>query len=205
MSPASILWLFITAGGAALLAFGLAIGLLTTRRRRDSSVAQRLADAATREQYRAEEKSRPDRDAADPPEARSSSLGPAGRTRSQRKHSPHRLPCCDRRCRLRALYVGRALSNIGGQAFPAEGSRAAREIGHPHDQEYSRAEDKGNAAPLKELAYLPSIFPPKRRSSSSAPKGTSGHQGQSSSVFRCPARQRDLGVSVCSGKVCAIA
>jgi len=68
MSAASILWLFITAGGAALLAFGLAIGLLTTRRRRDSSVAQRLADAAMWEQYRAEEKSRPDRDAADPPE-----------------------------------------------------------------------------------------------------------------------------------------
>jgi Flp pilus assembly protein TadB len=66
MSAASILWLFITAGGAALLAFGLAIGLLTTHRRRESSIAQRLADAATREQYRAEEKSRPDRDAADP-------------------------------------------------------------------------------------------------------------------------------------------
>jgi len=68
MSAASIPWLFITAGGAALLAFALAIGLLTTRRRRESSIAQRLADAATREQYRAEEKSRPDRDAADPPE-----------------------------------------------------------------------------------------------------------------------------------------
>ena len=73
MSAASIPWLFITAGGAALLAFALAIGLLTTRRRRESSIAQRLADAAKREQYRAEEKSRPDRDArdaADPPEGK---------------------------------------------------------------------------------------------------------------------------------------
>ena len=70
MSAAPILWLFITAGGAALLAFGLAFGLLTTRRRRDNPVAQRLTDAATREQYRAEEKARPDRDAADPSEAK---------------------------------------------------------------------------------------------------------------------------------------
>jgi len=70
MSRAPILWLFITAGGAALLAFGLTIGLLTTRRRREDPIAQRLTDAATREQYREEEKSRPDRDAADPPEGK---------------------------------------------------------------------------------------------------------------------------------------
>jgi len=70
MSTAPFLLLFITAGGAALLAFGLAIGLLTTRKRREDPVARRLTDAATREQYRAEEKSRPDRDAADPPEAK---------------------------------------------------------------------------------------------------------------------------------------
>ena len=70
MSIAPILWLFITAGGAALLAFGLTIGLLTTRRRREDPIAQRLTDAATREQYREEEKSRPDRDAADPPEGK---------------------------------------------------------------------------------------------------------------------------------------
>jgi Flp pilus assembly protein TadB len=69
MSAAPILWLFITAGGAALLAFGLAIGLLTTRRRRQNPIAQRLTDAATREQYRAEEKVRPDRDATEPSEA----------------------------------------------------------------------------------------------------------------------------------------
>ena len=68
MSAASILWLFITAGGAALLAFGLAIGLLATRRRRENPIAQRLTDAAAREQYRAEEQSRPDREAWDPPE-----------------------------------------------------------------------------------------------------------------------------------------
>jgi Flp pilus assembly protein TadB len=70
MSTAPFLWLFITAGGAALLAFGLAIGLLTTRSRREDPIAQRLTDAATREQYRAEEKSRPDRDAAELPEAK---------------------------------------------------------------------------------------------------------------------------------------
>jgi len=70
MSTAPFLLLFITAGGAALLAFGLAIGLLTTRKHREDAVARRLTDAATREQYRAEEKSRPDRDAADPPEAK---------------------------------------------------------------------------------------------------------------------------------------
>lgn len=68
MSAAPILWLFITAGGAAALAFGLAIGLLTTRRRRENPVAQRLTDAATREQYCAEDLARPDREAADPPE-----------------------------------------------------------------------------------------------------------------------------------------
>ena len=73
MSTAPFLLLFITAGGAALLAFGLAIGLLTTRKRREDPIAQWLTDAATREQYRAEEKSRPDRDArdaADPPEGK---------------------------------------------------------------------------------------------------------------------------------------
>jgi len=58
--------LFITAGGAALLA----IGLLTTRQRRKDPIAERLTDAATRDQYRAEQKSRPDRDAADPPEGK---------------------------------------------------------------------------------------------------------------------------------------
>jgi Flp pilus assembly protein TadB len=68
MSAAPFLWLFITAGGAALLAFGLVIGLLTTRRRRQNPIAQRLTDAATREQYRVEERARPDRDATEPSE-----------------------------------------------------------------------------------------------------------------------------------------
>ena len=66
MSTAPFLLLFITAGGAALLA----IGLLTTRKRRKDPIAGRLTDAATRDQYRAEQKSRPDRDAADPPEGK---------------------------------------------------------------------------------------------------------------------------------------
>src|SRR5262245_55146184 len=69
MSAAPILWLFITAGGAALLAFALAYGLLSTRKRRENPIAQRLTDAATRGQYRAEEKARPDREAADLHEA----------------------------------------------------------------------------------------------------------------------------------------
>ena len=70
MSTAPFLLLFITAGGAALLAFGLAIGLLTTRKRREDPIAQWLTDAATREQYRAEQKSHLDRDVADPPETK---------------------------------------------------------------------------------------------------------------------------------------
>src|SRR5262245_9604781 len=69
MSAAPILWLFIAAGGAALLGFALAFGLLSTRRRRENPIAQRSSDAAAREQYRAEEKARPDRDAADLHEA----------------------------------------------------------------------------------------------------------------------------------------
>ena len=58
MGPA--LWLFMTAGGAAILAIALAYGVMSTRRRRDNPLAQRLTTAATRELYREEDSERPD-------------------------------------------------------------------------------------------------------------------------------------------------
>src|SRR5262245_15340946 len=61
MSIAPVLWLLITAGGAALLGIVLLIGLVTTRRRRENPVAQRLTNAATREMYPTEDELRPDR------------------------------------------------------------------------------------------------------------------------------------------------
>jgi len=48
-------WLIIAMGGAVLLGVALAYGLISTRRRRENPVAQRLTDAATRELYREEE------------------------------------------------------------------------------------------------------------------------------------------------------
>jgi len=63
MSAAPILWLCITAGGAARALVWLAFNTQAPR----ISDHQRLSDAATREQYRAEERARPDRDAADGP------------------------------------------------------------------------------------------------------------------------------------------
>jgi len=67
MSVAPVLWLLITAGGAALLGVVLMIGLVTTRRRRENPVAQRLTEAATREMYHTEDKLRPDRMVPGPP------------------------------------------------------------------------------------------------------------------------------------------
>jgi hypothetical protein len=58
ISPA--LWLFMTAGGAAILAIALAYAVISTRRRRDNPLAQRLTTAATRELYREEDSERPD-------------------------------------------------------------------------------------------------------------------------------------------------
>jgi hypothetical protein len=49
-----------TAGGAAILAIVLAYGVISTRRRRDNPLAQRLTTAATRELYRGEGSQRPD-------------------------------------------------------------------------------------------------------------------------------------------------
>jgi anti-sigma-K factor RskA len=56
MGPA--LWLLMTAGGAAILAIALAYGVISTRRRRDNPLAQRLTTAATRELYREEDSER---------------------------------------------------------------------------------------------------------------------------------------------------
>src|SRR4051812_49128464 len=55
------LWLLMTAGGAALLGVALAFSLISTRRRRDNPIAQRLTSTATRELYREEEKKCVDR------------------------------------------------------------------------------------------------------------------------------------------------
>jgi anti-sigma-K factor RskA len=55
MDTAPWLWLIITVGGAAVLGAALAYGLISTRKRRENPVAQRLTDAATKEVYRQEE------------------------------------------------------------------------------------------------------------------------------------------------------
>jgi hypothetical protein len=125
MSAAPILWLFITAGGAALLALGLAIGLFTTRRRRQNPIAQRLTDAATREQYRAEEKTRPDRDAAEPPEPK---LSVTRARQGVRGHNVSTVLVASLAAAAAALCMGRGLSNIGGQAFGTDESSATCEI-----------------------------------------------------------------------------
>jgi hypothetical protein len=55
MDTGPAFWLIMTVGGAVLLGLALTYGLISTRRRRDNPVAQRLTDAATRELYREEE------------------------------------------------------------------------------------------------------------------------------------------------------
>jgi hypothetical protein len=55
MSTGPTFWLIMTVGGAVLLGVALAYGLISTRKRRENPVAQRLTDAATREVYREEE------------------------------------------------------------------------------------------------------------------------------------------------------
>jgi hypothetical protein len=58
MDAGPALWLLMTLGGAALLGLALAYGLITTRRRRENPVAQRMTEAGTREVYRDEEERR---------------------------------------------------------------------------------------------------------------------------------------------------
>jgi hypothetical protein len=55
MSTGPAFWLIMTVGGAVLLGVALTYGLISTRKRRENPVAQRLTDAATREVYRDEE------------------------------------------------------------------------------------------------------------------------------------------------------
>ena|SRR5438874_6611468 len=55
MNTGPAFWLIMTVGGAVLLGVALAYGLISTRKRRENPVAQRLTDAATRELYREEE------------------------------------------------------------------------------------------------------------------------------------------------------
>jgi hypothetical protein len=55
MDTGPAFWLIMTVGGAVLLGIALTYGLISTRRRRDNPVAQRLTDAATRELYQEEE------------------------------------------------------------------------------------------------------------------------------------------------------
>ncbi len=58
MSPGPTLWFIMTLGGAVLLGVALAYGMVSTRRRRENPVAQRLTNAATREVYGEEEERR---------------------------------------------------------------------------------------------------------------------------------------------------
>jgi Flp pilus assembly protein TadB len=58
MSVGPTLWLIMTVGGAALLGLALAYSVISTRRRRESTVAQRATEAGTREVYREEEERR---------------------------------------------------------------------------------------------------------------------------------------------------
>jgi hypothetical protein len=51
-------WFIMTAGGATLLGTALAYELISTRKRRENPVAQRLTDTATREIYDEEEDAR---------------------------------------------------------------------------------------------------------------------------------------------------
>jgi Flp pilus assembly protein TadB len=55
MSTGPAFWLIMTVAGAILLGIALAYGLISTRKRRENPLAQRLTNAATRELYREEE------------------------------------------------------------------------------------------------------------------------------------------------------
>jgi hypothetical protein len=55
MNTGPAFWLIMTVGGVVLLGVALTYGLISTRKRRENPVAQRLTDAATRELYHEEE------------------------------------------------------------------------------------------------------------------------------------------------------
>jgi len=58
MNTGPVFWFIMTVGGTVLLGVALAYGLISTRKRRENPVAQRLTDAATRELYEEEEGAR---------------------------------------------------------------------------------------------------------------------------------------------------
>jgi hypothetical protein len=58
MSVSPVLFLIMTVGGAVFIGLALAYGLISTRKRRENPLAQRLTDAATRELYEEEEQAR---------------------------------------------------------------------------------------------------------------------------------------------------
>lgn len=60
MDVGPALWLVMTLGGAALLGVAIAYGVISTRRRRESTLAQRVTEAGTRDVYRHEEERRAD-------------------------------------------------------------------------------------------------------------------------------------------------
>ena len=58
MNIGPVFWFIMTVGGAVLLGLALAYGLISTRKRRENPLAQRLTDAASRELYEEEEQAR---------------------------------------------------------------------------------------------------------------------------------------------------
>ncbi len=58
MNIGPVFWFIMTVGGAVLLGVALAYGLISTRKRRENPLAQRLTDAASRELYEEEEQAR---------------------------------------------------------------------------------------------------------------------------------------------------
>jgi hypothetical protein len=89
MDTGPAFWLIMTVGGAVLLGVALTYGLISTRRRRDNPVAQRLTDAATRELYREEEDRRVRRETAADEEARPQ--GPLNTTEARQGVTGHNV------------------------------------------------------------------------------------------------------------------
>ena len=89
MDTGPAFWLIMTVGGAVLLGVALTYGLISTRRRRDNPVAQRLTDAATRELYREEEDRRVLQETVTGEEARP--LGPLNTTEARQGVTGHNV------------------------------------------------------------------------------------------------------------------
>ena len=89
MDTGPAFWLIMTVGGAVLLGVALTYGLISTRRRRDNPVAQRLTDAATRELYQEEEDRRVRQETTAGEEARP--LGPHNPTEARQGVTGHNV------------------------------------------------------------------------------------------------------------------